>query len=156
MEVENNTVCSLGAECWAVSSSDNTVIPLEVCVANIQVSGFQLYCRPKADKHYKKHTNRFHILTLIYRKINIKHHHLKQCLYNLRYKIFHMYCCSHNTQRRWLRGCCLQLSHFCTQSMELLAHCFIFMFPFKLNDKKTHIHFRMVCFAKILWCCTYL
>lgn len=110
----------------------------------------------QADKHYEKHTNRFYILTLIYRKRNIKHHYLKQCLNNLRYKIFHMYCCFHNTQRRWLRSFCLQLSHFFTQSMKLLAHCFIFMFPFKLNDKKTHIHFRIISFAQILQCCTYL
>lgn len=109
----------------------------------------------QGDKHYQNHTNRFHTLTLTCRERNIKHYYLKEHLNNLRYKIFHMYCCFDNTQRRRLRSFCLQLSHFFTQNMKLLAHCFIFMFPFKLDDKEIHVQFRMF-FAKTLQCCTYL
>lgn len=72
-----------------------------------------------------------------------KHHYPEQHLNNIRYEILHMYSCFHNAQGRWLHGFCLQLSHFFTQSMKLLAHCFIFVLPFKLNNKKTHIHFRL-------------
>lgn len=108
----------------------------------------------RGDKHYQNHANRFHILTLTCRERNIKHHYLKQRLNNLRYKIFHMYCCFNNTQRRWLHSFCLQLSHFFTQNMKLLAHCFVFMLPFKLNDKETHIQFRIMFFTKTLQCCT--
>lgn len=76
-------------------------------------------------------------------KCKYKHHYPEQSLNNLRYEILHVYSCFHNTQGRWLHGFCLQLSHFFTQSMKLLAHCFVFVLPFKLNDKKTHINFRI-------------
>lgn len=72
-----------------------------------------------------------------------KHHYPEQHLNNLRYEILHVYSCFHNTQGRRLHGFCLQLSHFFMQSMKLLAHCFIFVLPFKLNNKKTHIPFRI-------------
>lgn len=115
------------------------ITPLEVRVTNTQVSGLSA----QADEHEGKHRNRFHILTLDIPKWKYKHHYPEQCLNNLRYEILHVYSCFHNTQARWLHGFCLQLSHFFAQSMKLLAHCFIFVLPFKLNDKRTCIHFRI-------------
>lgn len=99
-------------------------------------------CRPKLTST-RENRNRFHVLTLDIPKWKYKHHYPEQCLNNLRYEILHVYSCFHNTQARWLHGFCLQLSHFFAQSMKLLAHCFIFVLPFKLNDKRTCIHFRI-------------
>lgn len=86
-------------------------------------------------------------------KWNHKHHYPEQHLSNLRYEILHVHSCFHHAQGRWLHGFCLQLSHFFTQSMKLLAHCFIFVLPFKLKDKKTHIHWRIN--MVLLECCSY-
>lgn len=57
-------------------------------------------------------------------------------LQNLRNQIFCMYSSFHNIKWWWFSSFCLQLLHFFSQSMKLLAYCFILMHTFKLTKMK--------------------